>query len=110
MILNFYLRKHLPKGQMRTVERQNLANVQHLLTARGVKHAARMDYHEAIQTLAKRIAEECGGHRMRKATTGHRLTTAGIAGDTRSDTQNRQSNRHTHRSDTHLSAETPAQK
>lgn len=36
---------------------------------------------------------------MRKAATGHRLTMAGIAGDTSSDTQNRQSNRHTHRSD-----------
>ena len=70
---------------MRTVERQNLVNVQRLLTARGVKNVSKLDYHEAIQTLAKRIAEECGGHRMRKATTGHRLTTAGIAGDTSSE-------------------------
>lgn len=84
MILNFYLRKHLSKGEMRTVERQNLANVRHLLTARGVKNASRLNYHEAIQTLAKRIAEECGGHCMRKAATGHRLNTAGIAGDTSS--------------------------
>ena len=83
--LNFYLRKHQPKGEMRTVERQNLAKVRHLLTARGVRNTHKLDYHEAIQTLAKRVAEECAGHRMRKAGTGHRLTTAGIAGDTRSE-------------------------
>ncbi len=99
MILNFYLRTYPPKGEMRTVERQNLVNVRHLLKARGVRNAARMDYHEAIQTLAKRVAAECGGHCMRKAATGHRLTPAGIAGDTRSDTQNLLSNRHSHRSD-----------
>lgn len=83
MILNFYLRKHRHKGDMRTIERQNLVNVRHLLKARGVRNAARMDYHEAIQTLAKLIAEECGGHCMRKAATGHRR--AGIAGDTSSE-------------------------
>ena len=85
MILNFYLRKHQPKGEMRTVERQNLAKVRHLLTARGVKNASKLDSHEAIQTLAKLVAKECGGHCMRKAATGHRLTTAGIAGDTSSE-------------------------
>ena len=85
MILNFYLRKHQPKGEMRTVERQNLAKVRHLLTVRGVKNASKLDYHEAIQTLAKLVAKECGGHCMRKAATGHRLTTAGIAGDTSSE-------------------------
>lgn len=85
MILNFYLRKYPPKGEMRTVERQNLAKVRHLLTARGVKNTSKLDYHEAIQTLAKRVAKECGGHCMRKAATGHRLTTAGIAGDTSSE-------------------------
>lgn len=82
---------------MRAVERHNLANVQHLLKARGVKNAAKLDYHEAIQTLAKQIAEECGGHCMRKAATGHRG--AGIAGDTRSDTQNVLSSRHPHKRD-----------
>lgn len=46
---------------------------------------------------AQRGREECGGHCMRKAATGHRR--AGIAGDTRSDTENVQSNRHSHRSD-----------
>ena len=83
--LNFYLRKHYPKGEMRTVERQNLAKVRQLLTTRGVRNTHKLDYHEAIQTLAKRVAEECGGHRMRETATGHRLTTAGIAGDTSSD-------------------------
>ena len=84
MILNFYLRKYPPKGEMRTVERHNLAKVRHLLIARGVKNVSKLDYHEAIQLLAKRIAaEECGGHCMRKAATGHR--SAGIAGDTSSD-------------------------
>ena len=97
MILNFYLRKHRHKGEMRAVERQNLAKVRHLLKARGVKNVSKLDYHEAIQALAKQIAEECGGHCMRKAVTGHRR--AGIAGDTRSDTQNSLSNRHFHRSD-----------
>ena len=85
MILNFYLRTHPSKGEMRAVERQNLAKVRQLLKARDVKNAAKLDYHEAIQTLAKLITEECGGHCMRKAATGHRLTTAGIAGDTRSE-------------------------
>ena len=97
MILNFYLRKHLPKGEMRTVERQNLATVKQLLVARGVKRVSKLDYQEAIQLLAKLIAEECGGHCMRKAATEHRLNTAGIAGDTSSDSQNRHSNRHTHK-------------
>ena len=83
--LNFYLRKHHPKGEMRAVERQNLAKVRVLLEKRGVPNVSKLDYHEAIQTLAKRVAEECAGHRMRKAGTGHRLTTAGIAGDTRSE-------------------------
>ena len=109
MILNFYLRKHPPRGAMRSVERENLAKVHVLLKKRGVPNASRLDYHEAIQLLAKLIAEECGGHCMGKAATGHRLTTAGIAGDTSSDTQNRQSNRHTHRSDRRLKVETPAQ-
>ena len=85
MILNFYLRKHPSKGEMRIVERQNLAKVRVLLKNRGVLNTSRLDYHEAIQTLAKLIAEECGGHCMRKAVTGHRLTTAGIAGDTSSE-------------------------
>lgn len=85
MILNFYLRKHPPKGEMRIVERDNLAKVRVLLKKRGVSNASRVDYHEAIQILAKLIAEECGGHCMRKAVTGHRLTTAGIAGDTSSE-------------------------
>lgn len=85
MILNFYLRQHPSKGKMRSVERQNLAKVRHLLRARGVKNLSKLDYHEAIQMLAKRVAEECGGHCMRKAATGHRLTTAGIAGDTSSE-------------------------
>lgn len=80
MILNFYLRKYPYKGEMRTVEKENLAKVRHLLIARGVKNVAKLDYHEAIQTLAKQIAEEGGGHCMRKAVTGHRR--AGIAGDT----------------------------
>ena len=97
MILNFYLRKHPSKGEMRTVEKENLAKVRALLKKRGVPPTRKLDYHEAIQTLAKLIAEECGGHCMRKAVTGHR--SAGIAGDTRSDTQNGLSNRHFHRSD-----------
>ena len=85
MILNFYLRKHRHKGEMRTVERQNLAKVRVLLTTRGVKNVSKLDYQEAIQTLAQLVAEECGGHCMRKTATGHRLTTAGIAGDTSSE-------------------------
>ena len=85
MILNFYLRKHPSKGEVRPVERQNLAKVRVLLKKRGVPNSERMDYHEAIQTLATLIAEECGGHRMREAATEHRLTTAGIAGDTSSE-------------------------
>ena len=80
MILNFYLHKYPSKGEMRAVERDNLAKVRALLKNRGVLNTSRLDYHEAIQTLAKLIAEECGRHRMRKATTGHR--SAGIAGDT----------------------------
>ena len=100
MILNFYLRKYPPRGEMRPAERRNLAKVRVLLKKRGVKNASRLDYHEAIQLLAKLVAKECGGHCMRKAATGHRG--AGIAGDTSSDTQNRQSNRHTHRSDPKL--------
>ena len=83
--LNFYLRKHQPKGEMRAVDRQNLAKVRVLLEKRGVPNVSKLDYHAAIQTLARRVAEECAGHRMRKAGTGHRLTTAGIAGDTRSE-------------------------
>ena len=58
MIFNFYLRKHPPKGEMRTVERDNLAKVRHLLIARGVKNVAKLDYHEAIQALAKQIADK----------------------------------------------------
>ena len=83
MILNFYLRKHPPKGEMRIVERQNLAKVRALLKKRGMPHTRKLDYHESIQTLAKLIADECGGHCMRKAVTGHRR--AGIAGDTSSE-------------------------
>jgi len=58
-ILNFYLRKYPPKGEMRTVEKQNLVNVRALLKKRGVPNANRLDYHAAIQTLAKRVAKEC---------------------------------------------------
>lgn len=58
VILNFYLRKHPPKGTMRTVEKHNLANVRALLKKRGVPNASRLDYHAAIQMLAKRIAAE----------------------------------------------------
>ena len=83
MILNFYLRKYRHKGEMRTVKRHNLANVRQLLMARGVKNVSKLDYQEAIQLLAKLVAEECGEHCMRKAATGHRR--AGIAGDTRSE-------------------------
>ena len=61
MILNFYLRKHPSKGEMRTVEKQNLANVRALLKKRGVPNASRLDYHAAIQTLAKQVAGECAG-------------------------------------------------
>jgi hypothetical protein len=68
---------------MRKVERQNLAKVRILLEKRGVPYASRLDYHEAIQLLSKLVAEECAGHCMRNAGTGHRG--AGIAGDTRSD-------------------------
>ena len=68
---------------MRIVERQNLAKVRALLKKRGMPHTRKLDYHEAIQTLAKLIADECGGHCMRKAVTGHRR--AGIAGDTSSE-------------------------
>ena len=100
--LNFYLRKHHPKGEMRTVERQNLAKVRQLLTTRGVRNTHKLDYHEAIQTLAKRVAEECGGHCMRKAATGHRLTTAGIAGDTRSERFSEHTPLSTHKPDTKL--------
>jgi len=82
---------------MRTVEKDNLAKVRVLLKNRGVLNASRLDYHEAIQTLAQQIAEECGEHCMRKAVTGHRR--AGIAGDTRSDIQNVLPNLHFHRSD-----------
>jgi hypothetical protein len=87
---------------MRTVERQNLAKVRHLLTARGVKNTSKLDYHEAIQTLARRVAEECGGHRMRETATGHRLTTAGIAGDTRSEPFSEHTPLSTHKPDTKL--------
>lgn len=83
MILNFYLQKHRYKGEMRAVERQNLAKVRHLLTARGVKGVSKLDYQEAIQLLAKLVSEECAGHCMRKAVAGHRG--AGIAGDTSSE-------------------------
>lgn len=102
MILNFYLRKHPPKGEMRTVERRNFANVRQLLTARGVKHISKLDYQEAIQLLARLIAEECARHCMRKAVAEHRLIPAGSAGDTSSDSQNRQSNHHTHKRDPKL--------
>lgn len=47
---------------MRTVEKQNLANVRALLKKRGVPNVSRLDYHEAIQTLAKRIAAEGERH------------------------------------------------
>ena len=79
------------------MERENLAKVRQLLIARGVKHVSKLDYQEAIQLLAKLVAEECAEHCMRKVGTGHRLIQAGIAGDTSSDSQNRQSNRHTHK-------------
>ena len=102
VILNFYLRKRPPKGEMRTVERQNLANVRQLLIARGVKHVSKLDYQEAIQLLAKLIAEECAEHCMGKVGTGHRLIQSGIAGDTSSDSQNRHSNHHTHKRDPKL--------
>ena len=85
MFLNFYLNPNPSLGAMRNKEKSNLTNVRRLLYQRGVRNAARMDYHEAIQTLAKLVAKECGGHCMRKAATGHRLTTAGIAGDTSSE-------------------------
>ena len=86
MILNFYLRKYPSKGEMRAVERQNLAKVRHLLIAQGVKNISKLEYQDAIQLLAKLVAsEECGRHCLRKAATGHRLNTAGIAGDTRSE-------------------------
>ena len=78
--LNFYLRKHQPKGEMRAVDRQNLAKVRQLLTTRGVRNTHKLDYHEAIQTLARRVAEECAGHRMRKAGTGHRPDHGGHCG------------------------------
>ena len=102
MILNFYLCKPQPIGAMRKVEWENLKKVRAkseskghlcnlqvtkiphfpiLLKRQGVRNTGKLDYHEAIQTLAKRVSEECAGHRMRKAGTGHRLTTAGIAGD-----------------------------
>ena len=68
---------------MRTVERHNLANVRQLLITRGVKNVSKLDYQETIQLLAKLVAEECGGHCMRNAATGHRR--AGIAGDTSSE-------------------------
>ena len=68
---------------MHIVERHNLAKVRQLLTARGVKNVSKLDYQEAIQLLAKLVAEECGGHCMRNAATGHRR--AGIAGDTSSE-------------------------
>ena len=68
---------------MRKVERQNLAKVRVLLEKRGVPYASRLDYHAAIQTLAKLVSEECAGHCMRNAVPGHRG--AGIAGDTRSE-------------------------
>ncbi|MDE0015806.1 MAG: hypothetical protein OXU51_06435 [Candidatus Poribacteria bacterium] len=64
-ILNFYLRKYPPKGEMRRgwvsqpVHRHNLVNVRALLKKRGVPNANRLDYHAAIQTLAKRVAKEC---------------------------------------------------
>ena len=58
MILNFYLRKYPSKGEMRTVEKDNLAKVRHLLTNKGVKNVFKLDYHEAIQALAKWIADE----------------------------------------------------
>ena len=87
---------------MRPVERQNLAKVRVLLKKRGVPNPERMDYHEAIQTLARRVAEECAGHRMRKAGTGHRLTTAGIAGDTCSERFSKHTPHATYTPDTKL--------
>ena len=100
--LNFYLRKHQPKGEMRAVDRQNLAKVRQLLTTRGVRNTHKLDYHEAIQTLARRVAEECAGHRMRETATGHRLTTAGIAGDTRSERFSERTTHATQKPDTKL--------
>lgn len=58
MILNFYLRKHPPRGEMRSVEKDNLAKVRVLLKKRGVPNVGRLDYHEAIQLLAKLVAKE----------------------------------------------------
>ena len=82
------------------MERQNLTKVRQLLTNRGVKHVSKLDYQEAIQLLAKLIAEECAEHCMGKVGAGHRR--AGIAGDTSSDSQNRHSNHHTHKRDPKL--------
>ena len=101
--LNFYLRKHQPKGEMRAVDRQNLAKVRQSVGQReACQMLSKLDYHEAIQTLARLVAEECGGHRMRKAATGHRLTTAGIAGDTRSEPFSEHTPLSTHKPDTKL--------
>ena len=105
--LNFYLRKHpAERGNARSRQTEPREGSAVLLDNAGrSEHVSKLDYHEAIQTLARRVAEECGGHCMRKAATGHRLTTAGIAGDTRSEPFSEHTPHATHKPDTKLEGE-----
>ena len=58
MILNFYLRKYQPKGEMRKADVHNLRQMRISLKRRGVKNADQFDYNQAMQMLAKLVALE----------------------------------------------------
>ena len=58
MILNFYLRKDQPKGEMQAADKHNLDRIRESLKRRGVENANQLDYHEALTMLAKIVAHE----------------------------------------------------
>ena len=57
MILNFYLRKNPPLAEMRAVEVKQFQKVKSLLRQHGI-NPNRLEYHQAIQTLARVIASK----------------------------------------------------
>ena len=86
MILNFYLRKNWHKGEMRTVGKAKSRESPAVAHNTGCEEHIQTGLSGSDPNRSRRqVAEECGGHCMRKAATGHRLITAGIAGDTSSE-------------------------
>ena len=90
---NAHGRKAKPREGARPAEKAGRAKREQIGLSRGDPVVSK------THSSGGATVKECGGHCMRKAATGHRLTTAGIAGDTSVDTETRQSNHHIHRSD-----------